>query len=58
MRILENKGLLLKLRNPSKVTTAIPSSRAVGDGEVLVKWGRDEARCYVISTLRMYRPPY
>ena len=44
MRILENKGLLLKLRNPSKVTTAIPSSRAVGDDEVLVKWGIDEAR--------------
>ena len=44
MRILENKGLLLKLRNPSKVTTAIPSSRAVGDNKVLVKWGIDEAR--------------
>ena len=44
MQILENKGLLLKLRNPSKVTTAIPSSRAVGDNKVLVKWGIDEAR--------------
>lgn len=44
MQIIENKGLLLRLRNPAKITTAIPTSKAVGDNEVLVKWGVDEAR--------------
>lgn len=44
MQIIENRGLLLRLRNPAKITTAIPTSRAVGDNEVLVKWGVDEAR--------------
>jgi superfamily II DNA or RNA helicase len=36
--------LLLRLRNPAKITTAIPTSKAVGDHGVLVKWGVDEAR--------------
>lgn len=44
MKIIDNRGLLLRLRNPAKITTAIPTSRAVGDNEVLVKWGVDEAR--------------
>tara|TARA_S200002703_G_scaffold158675_1_gene169672 strand:- start:1481 stop:3022 length:1542 start_codon:yes stop_codon:yes gene_type:complete len=44
MQIIENKGLLLRLRNPAKITTAIPTSKAVGANEVLVKWGVDEAR--------------
>jgi len=44
MRIIDNRGLLLRLRNPAKITTAIPTSKAVGDNEVLVKWGVDEAR--------------
>lgn len=44
MRIIDNRGLLLRLRNPAKITTAIPTSKVVGDNEVLVKWGVDEAR--------------
>lgn len=44
MKIIDNRGLLLRLRNPAKITTAIPTSKAVGDNEVLVKWGVDEAR--------------
>jgi len=44
MQIIDNRGLLLRLRNPAKITTAIPTSRAVGDHGVLVKWGVDEAR--------------
>jgi len=44
MQIIDNRGLLLRLRNPAKITTAIPTSRVVGDNEVLVKWGVDEAR--------------
>jgi len=44
MQIIDNRGLLLRLRNPAKITTAIPASKAVGDHGVLVKWGVDEAR--------------
>jgi len=44
MQIIDNRGLLLRLRNPAKITTAIPTSKAVGNNEVLVKWGVDEAR--------------
>ena len=44
MRIIDNRGLLLRLRNPAKITTAIPTSKAVGEHEVIVKWGVEEAR--------------
>lgn len=44
MQIIDNRGLLLRLRNPAKITTAIPTSKAIGEHEVLVKWGVDEAR--------------
>jgi superfamily II DNA or RNA helicase len=44
MQIIDNRGLLLRLRNPAKITTAIPTSKAVGDHGVLVKWGVDEVR--------------
>ena len=44
MQIIDNRGLLLRLRNPAKITTAIPTSKSVGENGVLVKWGVDEAR--------------
>mgnify|MGYP000581930703 FL=1 len=44
MQIIDNRGLLLRLRNPAKITTAIPTSKTISDTEVLVKWGVDEAR--------------
>ena len=44
MQIIDNRGLLLRLRNPAKITTAIPTSKSVGENDVLVKWGVDEAR--------------
>tara|TARA_R100001460_G_scaffold13112_10_gene29687 strand:- start:4378 stop:5913 length:1536 start_codon:yes stop_codon:yes gene_type:complete len=43
MRIVDGKALLLKLRNPKRVTETIPKSKSVQDHEVLVKWGIDEA---------------
>jgi len=43
MQIVGGKALLLKLRNPKRVTEVIPKSKAVEDHEVLVKWGIDEA---------------
>lgn len=44
MEIVDNRGLLLRVRSPDKITTAIPKSKPVGDNQVLVKWGVDEAR--------------
>ena len=44
MKIIDGKALLLKLRNPNRVTAVIPKSKAVRDNEVLVNWGIDEAR--------------
>jgi len=42
MRIVDDKALLLRLRNPNRVTETIPKSKTVQDHEVLVKWGIDE----------------
>jgi SNF2 family DNA or RNA helicase len=42
MQILENKALLLNLRDPSKVTANIPKSKELSDNRVVVKWGIDE----------------
>jgi len=47
MKIIDGKALLLKLRNPKRVTEVIPKSQAVRKNEVLVNWGVDE-----IHTLR------
>jgi SNF2 family DNA or RNA helicase len=42
VRIIEDKALLLKLRNPNRVTKTVPKSKTVRDNEVLVNWGIDE----------------
>ena len=44
MQIIDNKALLLKVRDPNRITTVIPKSRVLDDGRVLVKWGLDEAQ--------------
>ena len=44
MRVVDNRGLLLRVRDPNRITTAIPNSKQVGTNDVLVKWGIDEAR--------------
>lgn len=44
MKVIEDRGLLFKVRDPNRITTAIPASRQIGEHEVLVKWGVDEAR--------------
>jgi SNF2 family DNA or RNA helicase len=43
MRVLNNKVLVLNLRDPKKVVTTIPKSRELPDNKVAVKWGLDEA---------------
>ena len=44
MQIIDNKILLLNLRNPNKITTVIPKSKQIGENQVAVNWGLDEAR--------------
>jgi len=40
---VDGKALLLKLRNPNRVTSVIPNSKQVDTNEVLVKWDIDAA---------------
>jgi SNF2 family DNA or RNA helicase len=43
MQVLNNKVLLLNLRDPKKVTAVIPKSRELPDNKVAVNWGLEEA---------------
>ena len=55
MEIVDNKILLLNLKNPNKVTTVIPKSRQIGANQVAVNWGLDEAR--VLKNLQIKNIP-
>lgn len=44
MKILDNKALLLRVRNPQQITTVIPKSKLLPDNTVAVHWGLDEAQ--------------
>jgi len=55
MRVVDNRGLLLHVRDPKKITTAIPNSKHLGGNDVLVKWGVDESR--VLSNLNIRNVP-
>jgi len=55
MEVIDNRGLLLNVRNPEKITAAIPTSKQLDQHKVLVKWGIDEAR--VLSNLNIKNVP-
>ncbi len=55
MQIIENKALLIKVREPGRITTVIPKAKQVGDHEVLVKWGLEEAQ--VLKNMRIKNVP-
>ena len=55
MQIIENKALLLKVREPGRITTVIPKAKVLDSGEVLVKWGLEEAQ--VLKNLRIKNVP-
>lgn len=55
MEIVDNKALLLTLRNPQKITTVIPKSKDLGGGKVLVRWGLDEAQ--VLKNMKIRNVP-
>jgi hypothetical protein len=44
MQIIDDKALLLKLRNPKQVTAVIPKSKELADNQVVVNWGIEEAQ--------------
>ena len=44
MKIIDNKALLLRVRNPQQITTVIPKSKVLPDNTVAVHWGLDEAQ--------------
>lgn len=55
MQIIDNKALLLRVREPGRITKLIPKSKQVGENEVLVKWGLEEAQ--VLRNLRLKNVP-
>ncbi len=55
MQIIDNKALLLKIKEPQRITTVIPKSKILDSGEVLVKWGLEEAQ--VLKNLRIKNVP-
>jgi len=42
MKILRDKAIMLRVRNPKQITTMIPNSKELPMNKVLVKWGLDE----------------
>ena len=55
MQIIENKALLIKVREPGRITTVIPKAKQVSEHEVLVKWGLEEAQ--VLKNMRIKNVP-
>ena len=42
MKILRDKAIMLRVRNPKQLTTVIPNSKELPMNKVVVKWGIDE----------------
>lgn len=55
MQIVENRALLLRVRHPGRITSAIPKSKDLGNNRVLVRWGIDESR--VLKNLSIKNVP-
>ena len=55
MQIIDNKALLLNVRNPGRITTVIPKSKDLGEGKVLVHWNLEETQ--VLKNLKIKNVP-
>jgi SNF2 family DNA or RNA helicase len=59
MEVIQNRALLLKVRNPHRITATIPSSQVLAEQDgvykVLVKYGLDE--CQVLKNLGIKNVP-
>ncbi len=56
MKIIRDKALLLKVRNPKQITTVIPKSKEVSMNEVVVNWGIDEVHTLKDLNINMPSP--
>lgn len=54
MQIIENKALLLRLKNPSRVLAAVPDAKVVDEHTVAVKWGIPQAQA--LRSLNLQAP--
>jgi len=54
VQIVKDKAVLLKLRDPEKVTGIIPKSKKLQNNHVIVNWGLDEA--HVLKNLNIQVP--
>lgn len=55
MQIIDNRALLLKVKYPQRITSAIPKSKHINNNHVLVRWGIDESR--VLKNLKVKNVP-
>jgi len=55
LQIIEDKALLVRTKHPERITEIIPKSKVLETGEVLVKWGLEEAQ--VLKNLRIKNVP-
>jgi hypothetical protein len=59
VQIIDNRALLLKVRNPDRITTVIPKSKVLSDdgeiAEVLVNWDLEES--IVLKNLKIKDVP-
>jgi SNF2 family DNA or RNA helicase len=54
VQIIDNKALMLKVRNPKQITAVIPKSKELSGNRVMVHWGMDETR--VLRNLNIKAP--
>lgn len=55
MDIINNKAILLRVREPNRIMEVIPKAKRVSDHEVLVRWSLDEAQ--VLKNLKIKNVP-
>lgn len=55
MRIIDNKALLLRVRNPKQITAVIPKSKELPNNQVVVYWDLDAAQ--VLRNLQIKNVP-
>jgi SNF2 family DNA or RNA helicase len=55
MQIIENKALLVRVKEPQRITAVIPTAKQLNDTDVLVKWELNEAQA--LNKLRLKDVP-
>lgn len=51
MQIIDNKALLLRVKEPERITAVINNAKKLSANEVLVRWGVEEAQ--ILKNLRL-----